>query len=129
MLSLFLNKLARVVPVNRSLADDGSWAVNISNPLPAGSVFFSCSLQPLDSSESAKWGREAGATLCELYYPPVGYFASLSDEDWVTGDAVAVDLKIDDTIVIDSATWKVVGAPMLDPFGRGFLVTAVERED
>lgn len=129
MLSSFYNKLARIVAVNRSLADDGSWAVGIANPLPASSVFFPCSLQTLNSSESAKWGREAGATVCELYYPPVGYLAALIDDEWVTGDSTTVDLKLDDSIVIDAATWKVVGAPVLDPFGRGFLVTAVERED
>lgn len=112
MISLFFNKTVYLNEEAGLVADDGTYSVSYmaEGETPRGSF------QPMSASEAVKYGREAGAILANLYLPTL------------KTDGTAMNVRLYQTVYIDSQTWRIIGPPISDPYNQGVIKVVIEME-
>jgi hypothetical protein len=94
------NQTVTVNTASNTVADDGSYSTTYSST--SGVV---CSIQPMSSSESVQYERQASGEFARMYCSP-----SVS----ITAESEVVDAA--------SVTWRVAGRPR-DTAGKGMMQT------
>ena len=112
MIGLFFNKTVYPNEEAGLVADDGTYTVSSSAEPDAPKGSF----QPMNAAEALKYGREAGAILANLYLPSK------------RTDGTPLSLRLNQTVFIDSETWRIIGPPIADPFNQGIIKIVIELE-